>query len=336
MGRRKSHPRRGSLAYMPRVRAPKPVAQVRAWPETTRLGLQGIAGYKAGMIHLFMVDDRKGSLTSGREISLPVTVLETPPTVVCAVRLYERKVGGLRSVAEVWAPELPKEISRLLTLPKKQDVQKGTERAEGFIKEGKVADVRAIVCTQPWKINMSKKKPELMEVRVGGSSLEERWSHSKALLGKEIKVSDVFKEGEYVDVLAITKGKGFQGPVKRWGIKILPRKSEGGRRQVGTLGPWQPSRVFWTVPGPGQMGYHQRTEHNKRILKLGSDGGAVTPKGGFLRYGMLKGDYVVLAGSIPGPTKRLIHLRQPMRLPRTRPTSSPTITYISTASQQGA
>jgi len=320
---------------MPRVRAPKPVAQVRAWPETTRLGLQAIAGYKAGMIHLFMVDDKKGSLTSGREISSPATVVETPPAVVCAVRLYGRNLKGMNSVAEVWAAELPKDISRLLTLPKKPDVQKGMERAEALVKEGKLKDVRVIVCTQPRKISMSKKKPELMEVRMGGSSLEERWNHSKGLLGKEIKASDVFKEGEYVDVLAITKGKGFQGPVKRWGIKILPRKTEGGRRQVGTLGPWQPSRVFWSVPGPGQMGYHQRTEHNKRILKLGSDGGAVTPKGGFLRYGLLKGEYVVLAGSIPGPTKRLVQLRQPMRLPRTRPTSSPTITYVSTASQQG-
>ena len=147
-------------------------------------------------------------------------------------------------------------------------------------------------------------------------------------------MSEVFKEGEYVDVSAITKGKGFQGPVKRWGIKILPRKTRKGRRQVGSIGPWTPARIMWTVPMAGQMGYHQRTEYNKRILKIGDDGKEVTPRGGFLRYGPIRSDYVVLAGSVPGPTKRLVHLRQAIR-PKTAEISTPTITHISTVSQQG-
>jgi large subunit ribosomal protein L3 len=147
---------------------------------------------------------------------------------------------------------------------------------------------------------------------------------------------DVFKEGEFVDILAITKGKGFQGPVKRWGISLLPRKSDDGRRQVGTLGPWSPPRIMWTVPSAGQMGYHQRTDFNKRILKIGSDGKEVTPSGGFLRYGSVRGEFIVLSGSVPGPTKRLLQLRRPVRLRHGATTSTPTITYISTASPQGA
>ncbi|MEW6592471.1 MAG: 50S ribosomal protein L3 [Candidatus Hadarchaeota archaeon] len=335
MGKRASHPRRGSLAYMPRVRAPRPVAQVRAWPETTAVGLQGIAGYKAGMIQLFIMDDRKGTLTSGQEISVPATVLEVPPTIVCAVRLYGKKIGVLNSIADVWAAELPKDLSRLLSLPKKPDLQKAIERAEAMVKGGKVVDIRVIACTQPSKSSLLRKKPDLIEIRVGGSTAEERWNYSKGVLGKEVKTPEVFKEGEHVDVVAVSKGKGFQGPVKRWGIKVLPRKSEGGRRQVGTLGPWSPSRIFWTVPAPGQMGYHQRTEFNKRILKIGGDGKDVTPKGGFLRYGGIKSGYVVVAGSVPGPTKRLVQLRQAIRAPSSRSTSPPTITYISTASGQG-
>ncbi len=336
MGRRKHRPRRGSLAYMPRVRAPRPVAQVRAWPAEARLGLQGSAGYKAGMIQLFMIDDHKGSLTAGQEISVPVTVLEIPPLVICAVRIYASSTKGLNAATEVWTTELPKELSRTMNLPKKYDMQKALGRAEVLIKEGKAADIRVIACTQPKVTNLSKKKPDLLEIRVGGSSIEERWNYSKELLGKQVKVGDVFKEGEYADVLAITKGKGVQGPVKRWGIKILPRKSEEGHRQVGTLGPWSPARVMWTVPALGQMGYHQRTEFNKRILKLGSDGKEITPSGGFLRYGQVKGEFVVLAGSVPGPTKRLVQLRRPMRLPRGAPTSPPSITYVNTTSQQGA
>ncbi|KUO40083.1 MAG: 50S ribosomal protein L3 [Candidatus Hadarchaeum yellowstonense] len=335
MGRRKHHPRRGSLAYMPRVRAKRPVARVRAWPAGARLGLQGFAGYKAGMISLFMIDDRKGSMTKGQEICVPATVIEAPPMVICAVRLYQETSKGLRSVGEVWASEVPKDLYRRITRPKKYDAQKALEQAESLIKSGKVSEIRVLACTQPRAASVPKKKPDLVEIRVEGSSVEERWNYSKGILGKQIRPADVFKEGDFVDVLAITKGKGFQGPVKRWGVKILPRKSDEGRRQVGTLGPWSPPRILWTVPAAGQMGYHQRTDFNKRILKIGNDGKEVTPSGGFLRYGPVKGDFIVLAGSVPGPTKRLVQLRHPVRLQQMT-TTAPSITYISTASQQGA
>lgn len=87
-----------------------------------------------------------------------------------------------------------------------------------------------------------------------------------------------------MDVLAITKGKGFQGPVKRWGVKILPRKSRKTKRGVAVIGPWHPTRVLYTVPRAGQMGYFQRTEYNKRILKIGADGKEITPR--VVLYGM--------------------------------------------------
>lgn len=336
MGKRKHRPKRGSLAYMPRVRAPRPIAHVRAWPAEARLGLQGVAGYKAGMTQIFMIDDKKGSPTTGQEINVPATVIETPPLVVCAIRLYNSTTAGLNVATEVWAGELPKELSRALSLPKKYEAQKALELAEKMVKENKAADVHVIACTKPWVSNLPKKKPDMLEIRVSGASIEERWDYSKGLLGKQVRAADVFKEGEYADVLAVTKGKGFQGPVKRWGIKILPRKSDEGRRQVGTLGPWSPTRVMWSVPAPGQMGYHQRTEFNKRILKLGSDGKEITPSGGFLRYGPVKGEFVVVAGSVPGPTKRLIQLRRPVRLSPGTPISPPSIIHVSTRSQQGA
>jgi len=333
MGRRPHHPKRGSLAYMPRVRAPKPVAHVRAWPADAILRLQGFVGYKAGMTHVFMIDDRKGSLTAGQEIVMPATVIDVPPLVVCAIKLYGQTTHGFNTLKEVWSGELSKDLARILVVPEKYDQQKALSEAEAFIKNGKVAEVRLLLHTQPRLSSVPKKKPDLVEISIGGPSIGERWNRSKELLGKQIKVTDVFKEGEFVDVSAITKGKGFQGPVKRWGIKILPRKQDDGARQVGTLGPWKPTRVMWTVPGPGQMGYNQRTDINKRILKLGVKGEEVTPSGGFTRYGPVKGDYVLLAGSIPGPTKRLVHLRRAMKGPAQ--VSPPSVTSISTVSQQG-
>jgi large subunit ribosomal protein L3 len=74
-----------------------------------------------------------------------------------------------------------------------------------------------------------------------------------------------------VDTIAITKGKGIQGPVKRWGIKRLPHKSRKTVRGVGSIGPWTPGTVMYSVPRAGQMGFHQRTEYNKQILKIGDD-----------------------------------------------------------------
>ncbi len=335
MGSRKHHPRHGSLAYSPRVRAPKPVARVRAWPAEAKLTLQGIAGYKAGMINLFIVDDRKGSMTKGQEISVPATVVDTPPMVVCAIRIYSSSTRGLRTIGEAWANEAPRDLYRLVTKPKNPEAAKAIETAESNVKGGKVAEIRVLACTQPKSTGVSKKTPDMIEIRVGGSSIEERWNYAKGLLGKTVRSIDVFKEGEFADVLAITKGKGFQGPVKRWGISKLPRKQDDGRRQVGTLGPWSPPRILWTVPSAGQMGYGQRTETNKRILKIGSDGKEVTPAGGFMRYGPVRGEFMIIAGSVPGPTKRLLQLRRPIRIQHRVTASTPAITYISTISQQG-
>jgi large subunit ribosomal protein L3 len=285
------------------------------------------------MTHVFMIDDRKGSLTAGQEIVMSATVIDVPPLVVCAIKLYGQTTRGFNTLMEVWSSELSKDLARVLVVPEKYDQQKALSEAEALVKDGKVVEMRLLSHTQPRLSSVPKKKPDLVEISIGGPSIGERWNRSKELLGKQIKVTDVFKEGEFVDVSAITKGKGFQGPVKRWGIKILPRKQDDGARQVGTLGPWKPPRVMWTVPGPGQMGYHQRTDINKRILKLGVKGEEVTPSGGFMRYGPVKRDYVLLAGSIPGPAKRLVHLRRAMKGPAQ--IAPPSVTSISIVSQQG-
>jgi large subunit ribosomal protein L3 len=92
---------------------------------------------------------------------------------------------------------------------------------------------------------------------------------------------------------------------------------------------------MYSVPRAGQMGFHQRTEYNKRIIKIGKDGKEITPKGGFLRYGIVKGSYVLLAGSIAGTEKRPIRIRYPARPPRGIPEEPPQITQISLESPQG-
>jgi large subunit ribosomal protein L3 len=140
-------------------------------------------------------------------------------------------------------------------------------------------------------------------------------------LGKEVKPSDVLKEGEAVDAIGITKGKGTTGPVKRFGIVIQNRHAKGKRRHVGSLGQEQPGRVRWTVPMAGQMGFQQRTELNKRVLKINEvekAGAEITPVAGFKGYGLVKGPYILVEGSVPGHKKRLVFLRTAMRPGRNR------------------
>ena len=324
------------MAYSPRKRAPRPKPNVRAWPAEISLRLLGFVGYKAGMTHIFMVDDRKGVASQGQEICVPATVVDAPPLVVCAVRLCGATSNGFNTLTEVWASDLSKDLARVVKLSKEYKQEKALETAEKLIKDGKVQEIRALAHTQPRLTGTSKKKPDLVEVQVGGGSSEERWNYAKDLLGKKVRMADLFKEGEYVDVIAITKGKGFKSPVQRWGTKIQPRKIQKARRHVGVIGPWTPSRIMFTVPMYGQAGYHQRTEFNKRILKLGDDGKEVTPAGDFLRYGPVKGDFALLSGSIPGPTKRMVFLRCPVRQTRVAPTGPPTVVQISVESQQGA
>ncbi len=334
MGHRKKHaPKRGSLAYLPRGRAASEVGRIRFWPEVKEgPALLGFMGYKAGMTHVFMIEDKEGSPNFGKEILRSATVIDTPPISVCALRAYVKNQNGLQTFTEAWMKNPPKDLNRTFTLPEYFNPDQGLKKMEENLE--KIVEFRLLAATQPRLTRVLKKKPDLMEIKVDGGSIKEQFEHAKKLLGKNVSVTDNFKEGQFVDVISVTKGKGFQGPVKRWGVKILPRKSRKTKRGVAVIGPWHPTRVLYTVPRAGQMGYFQRTEYNKRILKIGVDGSEVTPKGGFLRYGPVQGTYILLDGSVPGPAKRIVRLRHPARPPRKVSETPPKITYTSLESPQ--
>lgn len=323
-------PRRGSLAFSPRKRAKSIVPRVRSWPECEKVKMQGFAGYKAGMTHVIMIDDRKNSPTYGEEVVVPVTVIETPPMKVAAVRVYRRTLYGLQIAAEVWCDSLDDFLGRRVNLPKK------TSDVDKLRKVENASEVRVITYTQPYLITgVPKKVPDVMENRIGGN-VEEAIEYAISKLGNEITVSEVFEEGAIIDVISITKGKGFQGPVKRWGVITLDAKHarSSKHRRVGTLGPWNPHRVRWTVPQAGQMGFHQRTEYNKRLIKIGENGEEITPKGGFLHYGVIRSHYVLVTGSVPGSVKRLVRMRDAIRPPNVQ-FDGVNIVYVSTTSKQG-
>jgi len=289
-------------------------------------------GYKAGMTHVTLIEDKTGSPDFGKEVTKPATVVDAPPITICAIRAYTKNQYGTQTLTEAWMKDPPKDINRLTTPPKNPDPNQTIKKIEENL--DKITELRLQAATQPKLTGVPKKKPELLEVKIDGAQMKEQLEYAKNLLGKTVSATDIFKEGQYVDAISITKGKGFQGPVKRWGVKILSHKGRKTKRGIATLGPWNPHRVLYTIPRAGQMGYHQRTEYNKRILKIGADGSEVTPKGGFLRYGPIRGTYILINGSLPGPAKRLIRLRHPARPPKRVPETPPKITHISLESPQ--
>ncbi len=327
---KRHHPRRGSHGFSPRKRAKTETPHIKSWAEgSEKPKLQGFFGYKAGMTHAFMIDYRPTSTTSGREVREPVTVVETPPIKIAAIRAYQRTSYGLQTAGEIWAEKLDPELSKRIPLAKKQK-----KKNWDFTKDAE--EIRVLAYTQPKLVTgVPKKKPEISELRIGGGSIEEQIKYAKEILGKELKINDVIREGDMLDIIAVTKGKGFQGAVKRWGVKLLTHKNSKHRRMIGTAGSWHPNWVQATVPQAGQMGYHQRTEYNKRVLKVGENGEEITPADGFPHYGVVRNSYILLHGSIPGPAKRLIGMRDAVRYQRGVKVEKLEISYISTTSKQG-
>lgn len=290
-------PRKGSMAHRPRKRAKSQNPNV-CWQSNSEQRVLGVAGYKAGMTHVSFVDQTE-SPTKGQEIVKAATIVEIPPMTVYGVRCYD----NVRSVCDILTSE--EKILKQLGIKNKS---KNKE-----IKEDSLKNVRLLAFSQPSKTSIGKKHIEAMEIGIGGKDVKEKLEYAKTMLGKELKASDILKPGEFVDIIAITKGKGWQGPVKRFGVSLQRRKATGKRRHVGTLGQWHPSYVLYTVPQAGQTGYHKRTELNKEVLKISGNVDEVNPPSGFPNYGFVKNDYVIVTGSIPGPTKRLVKLRLAVR-----------------------
>lgn len=119
--------------------------------------------------------------------------------------------------------------------------------------------------------------------------------------GQEIKVSDMFSPGDRVDVTGTSKGKGFQGVIKRFGL------SRGGEthgsmyhRRPGSMGAGtDPARVFKRKKLPGHMGVDRVTIQNLDVVRV--DG---------------EGNLLLLKGSVPGPKGGLLFIKETVKAGR--------------------
>jgi len=332
-------PRHGSLGFRPRKRTHHHRGKIHAFPKddaSKPCHLTAFMGYKAGMTHVVRDVDRPLSkLLHKKEILEAVTILETPPMIVVGVVGYKETPLGLRSIATVWAQHLSDECRRrfyknwynskrkaFTKYAKAKDFDANMAASLEKIKK-ECTIIRVLAHTQVHKVPLGQRKAHLMEIQVnGGKDVAEKVDYAVKLFEKPVSVDQVFSKDEGIDVIGATKGKGYNGVVRRFGVRKLPRKTHRGNRKVACIGAWHPAHVQWTVARAGQMGYFHRTDLNKKIYRVGvgenRNGSTefdltkkgITPMGGFPNYGVVRNDFLMLKGNCIGPKKRVLTLRK--------------------------
>jgi large subunit ribosomal protein L3 len=229
-------------------------------------------------------------MSKGKKIALPATIIECPEMKVFAVRFYKNNTVA-KDIIVGFDDELKSKVKK----PKK---------IESELNFTDFDDIRVLAYSHVKKTGIQK-TPDVVEFALAGKK-EDKLKFVKEKIGKEISVSEVFSDG-LVDVHGVTRGRGLQGPVRRFGISLKFHKTEKGQRRPGTLGPWHPARVTFRVAQAGQTGFQTRVAYNNLILQIKNiKDSNINRSGGFHKYGNIKTSYLILKGSIPGPQKRPI------------------------------
>jgi len=358
-------PRHGSLQYLPKKRTKHHRGRIRSFPRDNAaqpVHLTAFMGFKAGMTHVVREIERPGSKLHKKEAVEAVTILETPPMTIVGVVGYVETPNGLRTLTTVWAAHLSDELKRRFyknwyrckrkaftkyakkSADKPQDIESELNRVKQYCQV-----VRVLAHTQVRKIKLRQKAAHLVEIQVNGGDVAAKVDFAKNLFEKDVDVTTVFTEGEVIDICAATRGHGFEGVVARWGVTRLPRKTHRGLRKVACIGAWHPARVRFTCARAGQMGYHHRTEINKRVLRIGKKGDtksasteadltekAITPVGGFPHYGEVNEDWLMVKGCVAGTRKRAVTLRKSLLAVTNRAFLEPiNLKFIDTSSKYG-
>jgi len=219
---------------------------------------KGILGIKVGMTQIFEED---GTV-------IPVTVLQAGPCAVTQIKTMEN--DGYSAVQVGFVDKKERIINRDKSGKKDIVHRHGATKAEQghFAKAG-------VPC-----------KRYVREFRFENAQ--------DYTLGSEIK-ADIFEAGDHVDAVAISKGKGFQGAIKRWGQHRGPMThgSKFHRHQGSNGACSSPSRVFKGKGMPGHMGCERVTVRNLTIVRVDADK-----------------NLLLVKGSVPGPRKGLVTIKE--------------------------
>lgn len=337
-------PRKRSKSHRGRIRSfPK---DVQSQPPH----LTAFMGFKAGMTHVLRECDKPGSKLHKRETVEAVTILECPPMNVVGLVGYVNTPRGLRTLSTVWTAHLNESVKRRFYKNWYRSKKKAFDRYARRVADESNKDIdtelarlkkhahviRVLAHTQIKLLKLRQKKAHLVEIQVNGGNVAAKVDFARALFERTVPVASVFTVNDHIDILGVTKGHGYSGVISRWGVARLPRKTHRGLRKVACIGAWHPARVAFQISRAGQHGYHHRTEINKKIYRIGAgskpaagaDGKtaeadtknastasdltekAITPLGGFVQYGEVNEDYLMIKGGVVGTVKRALTLRK--------------------------
>jgi len=299
----KSRPRYGSLQFWPRKRARKFLPRVNWLAIKSKTpGILGFISYKVSMASCSVSDNSSNSMTKNKKIIIPSTILECPDMKIFSVRFYKYN----KPIKEIIISN-DKKLKKLLKVPKQlgkiEDIKEEYD------------DIRVLIYSKVGETGI-KKTPDMTEIGLSGS-VEEKLEFVKSHISKDITLDDFLGcigEEKLVDVRGLTKGQGFSGPVKRFGIELKGHKSEKGVRRPGSLGPWHPARVTFRVPMAGQLGMFSRIGYNKKIIHQGKIAEVnINKKSGWKHFGNVKTNFIIVLGSVQGPAKRQTLVTKPLR-----------------------
>jgi large subunit ribosomal protein L3 len=219
---------------------------------------KAILATKVGMTQIFAED---GTL-------IPVTVLQAGPCVVTQVKTIEN--DGYEAVQVGFVDKKDKIINKDAKGKKEIIHANGTTKAmQGHFKKAGTTSKRFV---REFKFENA----------------------SEYALAQEIK-ADIFAEGDKIDATAITKGKGFQGAIKRLGQHRGPMKhgSKFHRHQGSNGACSSPSRVFKGKGMPGQMGGKKATVRNLEVVRVDAEK-----------------NLLLIKGAVPGPKKAMVTIKE--------------------------
>jgi large subunit ribosomal protein L3 len=196
--------------------------------------LKGIIGKKVGMTQVF---SKRGEV-------VPVTVIEAGPCMITQIRTEDR--DGYRAVQLGFEETRPKRLTK-------------AERGHLGIEVGKTRQARTGSNVRPKKLAPFRYLREIRTKEIEGLEV-----------GQKVDVS-IFTPGERVDVIGTSKGKGFAGPVKRYGFRGGPvtHGQSDRRRAPGSIGSGTtPGRVLKGLRMAGHMGADRVTVHNLQVVQV--------------------------------------------------------------------
>uniref|UniRef100_A0A2K6GV87 60S ribosomal protein L3 n=1 Tax=Propithecus coquereli TaxID=379532 RepID=A0A2K6GV87_PROCO len=300
-----SAPRHGSLGFLPRKRSSRHRGKVKSFPKddpSKPVHLTAFLGYKAGMTHIVREVDRPGSKVNKKEVVEAVTIVETPPMVVVGIVGYVETPRGLRTFKTIFAEHISDECKRrfyknwhkskkkaFTKYCKKWQDEDGKKQLEkDFSSMKKYCQViRIIAHTQMRLLPLRQKKAHLMEIQVNGGTVAEKLDWARERLEQQVPVNQVFGQDEMIDVIGVTKGKGYKGELRNCGtipVAFLLRTA----LWPGLAG----------VGGWGDLNLEESFPQNDSLF------------GGFVHYGEVTNDFVMLKGCVVGTKKRVLTLRK--------------------------